>query len=236
MACSIKEINEPSTECMIDIDTLDFTFGIDYTDTLTYLTPGEQSDLDDVYLEEVRTAIGSPENKIEDILGVCHWMDENFTFENAGGGMIGKVDVNELFEVKKFYGCHSAALIISSTVRKFGFPVIMIETFDVQWAYDFHYGKTESYAGHVMSEVYVEGKWILLDNNGRYVEEYNPLDPFIPMPGNSADDYFVFAKGLDTQDYSGGEESFTFNQLNFYSDNVYCFEKMFNTIQYEWKF
>jgi len=234
IACSKNRINEPNKECMISIDTIDFTFGIDYTDTLAYLNPGEQSDLDSIFLEEVSNSIGTPENKIEDILKVCHWMNQNFTFENAGGGMIGEVNVNDLFELKKFYGCHSAALIISSIIRSFGFPTIMVETFDVQWAFDYHDDKIQNFAGHVMSEIYVENKWILLDNNCMYVEEYDPRDPYISVVGHPTDEYFVFAKGLDTWDYSGGDDSFTHNQLIFFSENIYCFEEMFGTILYDW--
>ena len=235
MACSDIEPDMPDTECVINIDTFDFTFGIDYTDTLAYLKPGAQSDLDEIYLQEVRNEIGTPENSIEGILEFCHWMNQNFTFENAGGGMVGKVDVNDLFETKEFYGCDSAALIISRTLRKFGFPAILIETFDVQWAYDYHEGRVQTFAGHVMSEVFVEEKWILLDNNGMYVEEYDTSNPFIPISGYSDDAYFVFAKGLDTWDYSANNASFTHDQLIFYSDNIYCFEEMFNTIHYSWR-
>lgn len=220
---------------MIDIDTLDFTFGIDYTDTLAYLTAGEQSDLDEKYLEEIKNAIGIPGNKMEDILEICHWMNKNFTFENAGGGMIGEVNVNDLFEIKTYYGCHSAALVISSILRKFGFPSIMIETVDVQWAYDYHTNKVRYFAGHVMSEVYVENKWILLDNNCMYVKEYDTSNPYIPMVGYSNDAYFVFAKGLDTWDYSKGDDSFTHDQLIFFSEHIYCFEEMFNTVKYNWR-
>lgn len=234
ISCTKESEEERSKECKIDIDTLDFTFGLDYSEPSHYLVPGEQSDVSDIYLEEVRTAIGTPANNIDDVLALCQWVDQNFIFENAGGNMIGKNTVNELFAIKKFYGCHSQALIISSILREFGFPAIMIETADVQWGYDYWAGTVQSFAGHVMSEIYVEGKWILLDNNCTYVEEYNPLNPFIPEAYAYSKGYFVFAKGVDTWDYSGKDDSFTFDQLIFFSDNIYCFEHMFNTISYNW--
>ena len=46
---------------------------------------------------------------------------------------------------------------------------------------------------------------------------------------------FVFAKGIDTWDYSDKDENFTHDTLIFYSDNIYCFEEMFNTVSYSWK-
>lgn len=115
LACSRNE-DDPEIDkgCYIDISNLDFTFGIDYNDTSKYLLPGEQSDLDDFYLEEIQGAIGQAENSIPYILKLCNWINQNFTFENAGGGMIGIPTVDELYESRTFYGCHSQALLISS--------------------------------------------------------------------------------------------------------------------------
>jgi len=220
-------------ECQIDISLHDFTFGINYNNPGEYLIPGEQSNLTDYYRKQIRDTLGNPEDSIAYILKVCKWIEQNFTFENAGGGMIGKPTVNELFESKTFYGCHSHALLVSSILREFGFPAVMIETADVQWAYDYHAGRTDSFAGHVMSEILVEGKWILLDNDGSYVEEYDPVDPFISTRFPSRG-LFVIAKGIDTWDYSGKDENFTYDKLIFFSDNIYCYEEMLNTVDYDW--
>lgn len=221
-------------ECHINIDTLDFTFGITYDDAGKYLVPGEQSSLRGSYLEEVKSAIGVPSKSISGMLTVCDWVHQNFSFQNAGGGMIGKVSVDELFEVRTIYGCHSEALIISSLLRELGFPAIMIETADVQWAYNYLSGYVHNFSGHVMSEIFIDDRWILLDNNGWYIAEYDPLNPYIPMRDEPANAYFVFAKGTDTWDYSKKDPDFTHDQLLFFSDNIYCFEEMFNTIEYIW--
>jgi len=77
IACSKESEPVVNKECNIDIDSIDFSFGIDYYDKEKYLIPGE----------EVRSAIGTPGNDIEGILLVCHWINQNFTFDNAGGAM-----------------------------------------------------------------------------------------------------------------------------------------------------
>ena len=177
--------------------------------------------------------MGAPLDNMAYVLEICQWINQNFTFENAGGAMIGIPTIDELFESRTFYGCHSQALLVSGILRELGFPAVMIETFDIQWAYDYHAGKTDSFAGHVMSEIFVEDKWILLDNDGSYVDEYEYSDPFISTRFTSKG-LFVFAKGLDTWDYSGKDESFTHERLIFFSDNIYCFEDMFNTVDYDW--
>jgi hypothetical protein len=233
-SCSEDDITETNRECLIDIDTIDFTFGIDYDNSEKYLIPGEESDLNNSYLEEIRDEIGTPGNRIDDILLVCQWINQNFTFEDAGGTMAGINTVDELYEIKTIYGCHSLSLLISSVLREFGFPAVMIETASIQWGYDYNAGKIQYLKGHVMSEIFVENKWILFDNNGTYIKEYNPLNPFISAVNSSQDDYFVFAKGIDIWDYSGRDELFTYNKMLYFSENIYCFEEMFNSVNYYW--
>jgi len=233
-SCDKEEDLEINSECNLDIDTLDFSFSIDYDDPEKYLAPGEQSDLKDSYFEEIRTVMGIPTHTIAGILQVCHWVNQNFTFENAGGAMMGVNTVDELYEKNKFYGCHSAALIISSILREFGFPAVMIETASVQWAYEYKTGSIQYFSGHVMSEIFVNNQWILLDNNCTYVEDYDYLNPFISTMNSNPDDYFVYAKGVDIWDYSERDESFTHNEMLNFSNNIYCFEEMFNTVTYTW--
>ena len=85
-----------------------------------------------------------------------------------------------------------------------------------------------------MSEIYVNGKWILLDKNGTFVEDYDPLNPFISKMYRPTAGYFVFAKGVDIWDYSGKVENFTHDKMIFFSDHIYCFEDLFYTVRYDW--
>lgn len=231
--CS-RDDNENPNECDINIDSLDFTFDIDYSHPEIYLIPGEQSDLSAENLALVRNAIGIPSTDIDGILKVCHWINQNFTFKNAGGNMAGVNTVNELFEVKTFYGCHSLALIISSVLREFGIPAVMIETADVQWAYDYRSGSIEYFSGHVMSEVYINNKWILLDNNCTYVNEYDYTNPYISVMNSNEKGLFVFAKGVDIWDYRGTDSSFTYEKMIDFSNNIQCYEDLLFTVDYEW--
>lgn len=228
------QVQEILKECHLDIDTIDFSFGIDYDDPDQYLIPGEQSDLQDSFFVEVMEALDPLPAGRQGLLLVCRWVNENFSFQNAGGGMVGIPTVNDLFESRTFYGCHSAALLISSILRSYGHPVVMIETAGVQWAHAYHAGNTQSFLGHVMSEVFIDSSWILLDNNCSFVADYDPLNPFIPTQDWNPNDYFVYAKGLDTWDYACGDAEFTHNMMVDFAENVYCFEDMFNTVDYVW--
>ncbi|MFC2151559.1 PKD domain-containing protein [Bacteroidota bacterium] len=219
--------------CILDISEYDSSFGIDYNDPDKYLIPGNMSDLSDLYLNEIKNLIGTPEYSINGIKTVFNWFNSNFTFQNAGGAMIAQKTIDELYENKIFYGCHSASLILSSVLRELGFPAVMIETADIQWAYDYSAGLVDYFGGHVMSEIYVNESWILLDINGMFVESYNTLDPYIKMPDGSA--LFVYAKGIDIWDYGVLNEVDTHNFMIDFSENLICYESMFFSNNYQWK-
>lgn len=224
--------------CNLDMESYDYSYGIEYNNPDKYLVPGEQSDLDDTYLEEIRSVIGTPIQNITGIKNVCLWFNRNFTFSNEAGRMIGKKTVDELYESKTFYGCHSAALIISSVLREFGFPTVMIETASVVWAYEYIDGTAEGFAGHVMTEIFVSDKWILLDNNGTYVEEYDCMNPYISMMDQNFYYYkqglCTYAKGVDIWDYGVRSESDTHENMIDFSQNIVCFEDLFDSLNYNW--
>lgn len=219
--------------CKIDMSTYDISFGIDYSNPENYTSPGDMSNLSDTYFNEIRSQIGSPTFDISGIKLIYNWFYNSFTFQNAGGNMIGQKTIDQLYESKVFYGCHSASLILSSILREFGFPAIMIETADIQWAYDYSNGTAQFFKGHVMSEIYVEDKWILLDINGKYVDTYDPLDPFIRMTDGSA--LFVYTKGIDIWDYGVFNELDTHNLMIDFSNNLICYSFMFSSNNYQWK-
>ena len=239
LSCT-KESSNPVVEnpCTLDMENYDYSYGIEYDEPGKYLIPGEQSDLDNTYLEEIRINIGTPEDSIAGIKTVCHWFNQNFTFSNAGGDMIGQKTVNELYDSKTFYGCHSAALVISSVLRKFGFPAVMIETASILWANEYNESTDQGFSGHVMTEVYVSGKWILLDNNCTYVEDYDCMNPFISTMDQEFYYYrqglFAYAKGIDSWDYGVYDESDTHSKMINFAKNINCFEDLFNTADYYW--
>lgn len=224
--------------CTLDMENYDFSYGIDYNNPDKYLVPGEQSDLKNTYLEEIRSITGTPDQNTEGIKIVCNWFNSNFTFTNAGGSMIGKKTVDELYESKTFYGCHSAALIISSVLREFGFPAVMIETASIVWADEYNAGTSEGFVGHVMTEVYVSDKWILLDNNCTFVEDYDSMNPFISMKDQNYSYYkkglFTYAKGIDIWDYGVFDESDTHKKMIKFAENIACFKDKFDSVNYNW--
>jgi hypothetical protein len=235
-ACK-KDLNKGSV-CLLDMESYDLAYGIEYDHPEYYLDPGQQSNLDEAYVEEIRASMGTPDHSIEGIKSICWWFNVNFRFSNEAGRMIGKVTANELYQKKAYYGCHSAALMISSLLREFGFPAVMIETASIVWANKYIDGTEEGNVGHVMTEVYVSDKWILVDNNGAHVEEYDCRNPFIHMQDQRYLYYklglFAYAKGKDSWEYGVRDESDTHDKMKEFAENMVCFENLIGTLDYNW--
>lgn len=221
--------------CNLDMETFDSTYGIDYSNPPKYLSPGEQSEINESLFQEIRDSIGTVPHNLTGVLKVCHWI--NRTFKKVNGKDIGNKTIMQLYAVRSIYDSHSAALIISGTLRKFGFPTVMIETASVQWAYDYRMGDKSMYNFHVMSEVYVNDKWILLDNNCTFVSDYDPENPFIPAMNKNLypRGLFAYAKAHDTWGYDVRREIDTHEKMINLADNFICFENMLDSAEYVWK-
>jgi len=222
------------TLCHIETDTLYFDFQINYTNPDSFLIAGSQSVLDSTYILELSELFSDPSNNIEFVKTIAQWVNNSYSWIDTGGAKVGLVTANELYEKKELYGCHSAALMIAAILRAFNFPVVMIETASVDWAYKYKKGKTQNFIGHVMNEVYIESNWILLDNKGDMALEYDPDLPYIYRGIPGVRHLFVFAKGKDTWDYYEKSNSDTHAMMIFFSDNIYCYTPYLYTNKYEW--
>ena len=237
---SCKKVDTVQSEypCELDMERYDFSFGIEYDNPQKYLIPSDQSDVSSEYLEEIRELIGTPEMDLDGIKLVSDWFNKEFTFTSAGGANIGKFTINHHYETKTIYGCHSAALVISSVLRAFGFPTVMIETASILWAKEYFDGTNQGFAGHVMTEVYVNNNWILLDNNGTYIKDYYESNPYINTMTTdfhyNEEGLFVIAKGVDIWDYGVHDHDDTRELMINFSDNLGCFEHLFGSMEYSW--
>ncbi len=221
--------------CNLDMNNYDFSYGIDYSKPEKYLVPGDQSALNNFFFEEIKTSIGRVPHSISGVLKICSWVNRNF--DRVSGNDIGNKTINQLYAIRTIYDSHSAALIISGTLRKFGFPSVIIETASIQWAYNYRNGDKRYYKVHVMSEVYVNGQWILLNNNGTFVSGYKPENPFIDAMNKNLypQGLFVYAKGKDSWDYGVRRESDMKRKITDFANNIICFESLFDSVSYIWR-
>ena len=211
--CESGELSVDFSICNMDMNSYDFSYGIDYSEPDKYLVSGDQSVLNDIFFKEIRSSIGRVPHSVSGVLKICSWINRNF--DRVSGNDIGNKTLNQLYAIRTIYDSHSAALIISGTLRKFGFPAVMIETASIQWAYDYRNGDKRNFKVHVMSEVYVNGEWILLNNNGTYVSDMNlKIRSSDAMNDNLyPQGLFVYAKGKDSWGYGVRRETDTRNKI-----------------------
>jgi hypothetical protein len=178
-------------------------FGIDYTHPEKYLAQGEQSRISD---PTVLDLLRRDEQSMAHLGDIYRWLKREFTPYRAGGKTIGVVTVDQLLAERRLGGCHDHGLVYAAAARELGYPALMTRTASIAWVKRFQAGEQGPHVGHVFVEVFLDGKWVLIDStNGWYLEDgYDPADPVIPLKGQIAGSndetfgFYVERKGTDT--------------------------------------
>ncbi|MBM3129174.1 MAG: hypothetical protein FJ009_11205 [Chloroflexi bacterium] len=182
-------------------------FGIDYGAPEKYLAQGEQTRLSNPKV--IDALRGKPQSIAH--LGEIHaWIRHGFSAYAAGGAWIGKITTDQLMTERRLSGCHDWGLVYASIARELGYPAVMIDASSIVLARELQAGKRMAWYGHVFVEVFVEGKWVLVDStNNWYVDQgYDPANSIIPLkaviPGSDQNTYgyYVMRKGVDTWGYN----------------------------------
>ena len=178
--------------------TLDFNKNIDYSSPEKYLNHGLKTTLNTKNLHFIKSELGDLSKNLSSIKQLYQWIRATFQLKAAGGKTIGTSSSNKIIDNRVIGGCHDFGLLISSILRYNNIPCIMVDTASISWAT----GKS-GFAGHVFLEVYIDGKWILLDSVQQLlVAEYDNDNPIVPITlKENIDGYFVMLKGIDTDDY-----------------------------------
>jgi hypothetical protein len=180
-------------------------FGIDYANPEKYLVPGTQTTISSPeLLDHLRTG----EHSITHLRRIFLWMKKEFEGYSAHGATIGVVTVDQLFEERLLGGCNDHGLVYVSMLRELGYPAVFVNSVSIAWVELYQVGDPEQHIGHTFVEVYVDGRWVLIDStNGHYVEDgYDPSNPVIPLEGaiaGSNDEiygFYVSQKGIDQWD------------------------------------
>lgn len=174
---------------------------INYNDPGKFLVGGPQSTLSERSIQVLRTEVMPAQGT--GAARIYAWMARTFTTRAAGGATIGAGEVNQLISSRELSGCHDWALVMTATLRFFGYPALMVDTAGLQWAEDYASGKTQAFSGHVFAEVLTNEGWMLVDcTAGRYTLDYDPANPVIPPSGaGDAKGYYALYKGIDPASY-----------------------------------
>jgi len=179
---------------------------IEYNNSSRYLTNGRLSNLSEGNFDKVKnfikpyTVTGSNYELIKNIYMYMN-NTSNFKPYAAGGSLIAKRTVDQIFTDGTLSGCHDWGLVLISIIRKFNIPAIFVDTAYVKWADDYLSNKSIPFQGHVFVEAFVDNKWILLNSTqNEYIENYDPMNPLIGFRLDFSNFYVMF-KGIDPIDY-----------------------------------
>lgn len=91
-------------------------------------------------------------------------------------------DFDELVQGFDHRGCASHALVFCNLARACGLPAVYVKSSSHEWIRKYvATGETGNFAGHVFLEVYLKGKWKLLDAQGmRIWDDYDGANPELP--------------------------------------------------------
>jgi hypothetical protein len=171
-----------------------------------YLEQGEQSVISN---PSELDALRAEDQSLAQLGDIYRWLKGVFEAYRAGGKTIGVVTVDQLLEERRLGGCHDHGLVYAAVARELGYPAVMVRAVSIAWAEQLQAGEKGPQVGHVFVEVYLDGKWVLIDStNGWYVHDgYDPANPVIPLKGpiaGSTEEIYGFhveCKGLDTWDF-----------------------------------
>ena len=106
-------------------------------------------------------------------------------------------DFDQACDAKLYGGCADYAVVFTALSRACGIPTVFVKTMDADWIREFRAGgKPSSWRGHVFLEVFVDGKWKLLEpGEPRIYEDYDPKTRRL-LPGER----WAYDKGADPKE------------------------------------
>lgn len=121
-------------------------------------------------------------------------------YHNGDGEKFGRT-VDEIMETEILTGCTDYGLLFASLTRDKGIPTIFLQTARIDWIYDRVRDMDNGIKGHILIEVYIEGKWRLVDSTaGKYYPDYD-YNNF-----SLNDGYYVFSKSIEVWDSGISDE------------------------------
>lgn len=171
---------------------------VDHSDPSKFALPTVQTKLSPEVVEKINRLFPG-DNDMERIKKVHSWVRENFERYRGKGRMVAKQSAQEIYDGRKLSGCNDWGLLQTAILRSLKFPVVFMNAANINWAKKYRKDPSGSggFSGHTFLEIYVKGRWILMDSTtGQYIEDYDYNDPVLHIHKERGG-YFVYQKGLD---------------------------------------
>lgn len=126
------------------------------------------------------------------LASIYQWMHRNLKYDERAAYTWRTMD--EMLAARTYGGCADHAAVFGTLARAAGIPTIWVKTMDVTWIEAFRAGRSDvsSGSGHVFLEVWLDGRWALLDAQAMLLYRDYDVSARI-LPGNR----FAYDKGDD---------------------------------------
>lgn len=183
-----------------------FFYNIDHSDPSVFLNNGSQTQNNNH-----QNILDQFNNKkdLSTLMEIYKYISAG-AFQNSSDNTIDKFarSVDEIMDSKVLTGCTDYGLVFASITRDKGIPTIFLQTARVDWIYERLRNISNGIVGHILIEVYIDGKWRLIDSTaGRYYPDYDYNDFSLN------DGYYVFSKSIEVLDSGIKSEQHNFEVM-----------------------
>lgn len=165
---------------------------IDYSRPDAYLPLSAHFGSKDHVLEVAATISGrTPEEKL---VSIHHWIQSHLAYK--ADAPYEWRDFDKLLRDGNYGGCADYSVVFGALARACGIPTVWVKTLDADWIRDYRArGREGSWNGNVFLEVFLNKRWVLLDDVQMVLyEDYDPKMRI--LPGNR----YAYDKGGDPFD------------------------------------
>ena len=162
---------------------------IDYASPETYLVIADSLGDHDAIAKQAHGLKADDDRQT--LANILRWMETQLKYDGDRAYQWRNFDT--VVSQRCYGGCADQAIVCGVLLQSAGIPTVWVKTMDVDWIWDFKKKRPfKSWSGHVFLEIYLEGKWVLLDPGASKIYvDYSPQSRI--LPGNR----FAYHKGND---------------------------------------
>ena len=162
---------------------------IDYSSPETCLELAESLG-DSKAIRTLATSLKGTSQK-KTVTNILQWMESSLRYDDKLAYKWRNFD--SVTSDKCYGGCADYAIACGALLQSSSIPTVWVKTMDVDWIRKFKKdGPPDVWSGHVFLEIYLDGKWVLLDPGAALVYENYETESRI-LPGNRV----AYHKGCD---------------------------------------
>ena len=152
--------------------------GVDYSNPKKYLSiHASLGDVDRISQLAKTLRRETDEKTIQSVLS---WMESNLAYDGKLAYEWRNFDT--VMKSGCYGGCADHGIVCGVLLKAAGIPTVWVKTMDVDWIWDFKQERPfKAWSGHVFLEIFVDGKWVLLDPGAKLIyADYSPTARILP--------------------------------------------------------